>query len=42
VLAVAFLVPIKPGSERVPVEGAARVGQVYRRPTGQLVLVTKK
>jgi hypothetical protein len=35
------LVPIKPGSKRVPVEGAS-VGQVYRLPNGQLVLVTKK
>jgi hypothetical protein len=36
------LVPIKPGSQRVPVKAATSVGQVYQLPDGQLVLVTKK
>jgi len=36
------LVPVQPGSRRVPVEGAASIGQVYRLPDGKLVLVTKK
>jgi hypothetical protein len=36
------LEPIKPGSKRVQVEGAASVGQVYRLPDGRLVLVRKK
>jgi hypothetical protein len=36
------LVPIQPGSKRVPVRGAASVGQVYQLPNGQLVLVRRK
>jgi hypothetical protein len=36
------LIPVKPGSRRVPVKGAASVGQVYQLPNGQLVLVRQK
>jgi hypothetical protein len=36
------VVPLKPGSQRVRVKGAASLGQVYRLPDGRMVYVTKK
>jgi hypothetical protein len=36
------IVPVTPGSARVPVNGATSLGQVYQLPDGRLVYVTKK
>jgi hypothetical protein len=36
------VVPLKPGATRVPVKGAASLGQVYRLADGRLVYVAKK
>jgi len=36
------LVPLKPGTTRVPVKGGAPVGSVYELPDGRLVYVPKR